>query len=189
MKKLLVIATVALAALCGQAAAVDWVVDWSYSKNSDKGIDTFDDSGSYTYWVVALGASSSTSGLSIDADGNLVLGSGMTQYSSGSGTENFGGQIQGLAEANNGNYYALVIYDADNGLYGISSAVAVSGIQDSPPKSGDVMVFQNDGGANGDGEPYMMANLAIPTSDIPEPTSGLLLLVGGSLLALRRKQK
>ena len=28
-----------------------------------------------------------------------------------------------------------------------------------------------------------------PTPDIPEPTSGLLLLVGGAMLALRRKQK
>ena len=188
MKKMLVIVTAALAALCGQAAAVDWQVDWTYSKNSDKGVDTFDDSGSYNYWVVALGGSS-TAGIEVDADGNLVLGSGMTQYGSGSGTENFGGQLTGLSESDNGKYYALVIYDAANGLYGISSAAVISGIQDSPPKSGDTIFFSNDGGANADSTPYMMANLAIPSEGAPEPTSGLLLLVGGSLLALRRKQK
>ena len=54
MKKMLVIATVAIIALCGQAATVDWTTDWSYSKNADKGIDTFDDSGSFSYWVVLL---------------------------------------------------------------------------------------------------------------------------------------
>ena len=189
MKKLLVVSIVALAALCGQAASVDWQVAWSYSKNADKGVDTFDDSGSYNLWVVALGSSSSTSGISVDADGNLVLGSGMTQVGSGSDSEDMAGTVSGMAEADNGKYLALVIYDAANGLYGISDAVAISGITDSPPKNADIIDFSNDGGANADGTPYMMANLAIPTSDIPEPTSGLLLLIGGSLLALRRKQK
>ena len=187
MKKLLVIVTVALAAFYGQAAAVSWEVAWTYSKNSDKGVDTFDDSGTYSYWVVAL-ADSSTSGISVDADGNLTLGTGMTQYGSkGSGTEGFTGAVSGLAEANNGDYYTLVIYDAVNGLYGIAEAVAVSGIKDSPPQNGDLMTFANDGGLNTDSTPYMMANL--PTVGTPEPTSGLLLLIGGSLLALRRKQK
>ena len=187
MKKLLVIATVALAALCGQAAAVGWDVFWTYSSNSDKGVNTFDDSGNYSYWVVALGGSS-TAGIEVDADGNLTLGTGMTQYGSkGSGSEGFSGSISGLSQANNGDYYALVIYDAANGLYGISDAMAISGIQDDPPKAGDGIVFSNDGGANADGTPYMMANL--PTVGTPEPTSGLLLLIGGSLLALRRKQK
>jgi hypothetical protein len=112
----------------------------------------------------------------------------MSQYgSSGSGQYDFAGTINGLAEANNGDYYTLVIYDAANGLYGIADAVAVAGIKDSPPQNGELLTFQNDGGANPDGTPYMMANLA--TAGIPEPTSGLLLLIGGSLLALRRKQK
>ena len=190
MKKLLVIATVALAALCGQAASVDWNVAWSYSKNTDKGVDTFDDSSAFTYWVVALGTSSSTAGISVDADGQLVLGSGMSQAgTAGSGQYELSGTVSGFAEADNGNYLALVIYDSANGLYGISDAVAISGISDSPPKNADGIDFSNDGGLNADSTPYMMANLAIPTSDIPEPTSGLLLLVGGSLLALRRKQK
>ena len=34
-----------------------------------------------------------------------------------------------------------------------------------------------------------MPSVWTPTSDVPEPTSGLLLLVGGAMLALRRKQK
>ena len=187
MKKLLVVSIVALAALCGQAASLDWGADWSYSKNADKGVDTFDDSGSYNLWVVALGSSSSTAGISVDADGNLVLGSGMTQVSSGSDSEDMAGTVNGLAEADNGKYLALVIYDSANGLYGISDAVAISGITDEPPKNADYVTFSNDGGANADGIAYMMANL--PTESIPEPTSGLLLLIGGSLLALRRKQK
>ena len=49
--------------------------------------------------------------------------------------------------------------------------------------SSDVMVFQNDA------EGYLAANTPVTSAGSPEPTSGLLLLIGGSLLALRRKQK
>jgi hypothetical protein len=45
-------------------------------------------------------------------------------------------------------------------------------------------------GTNGLSTAMFNANtFADAPTDVPEPTSGLLLLVGGAMLALRRKQK
>ena len=186
MKKLMVALVVGAMALGASAAAITWQVDWNYSLNGD--VDTFESSGDMSYWVVAL-SSDSTAGISVDADGKLVLGEGMAVKGE-SGTLNQGGsdKITGLGFANNGDYYTMVVYDAENGLYGISDVQVVSGFDDPGDKpqqdSGAIMTFSNDKGLNDDETPYMMANLAVA----PEPTSGLLLLLGVAGLALRRRR-
>ena len=184
MKKLLMFALVVTAAFGLRAASMGWGVDWVYS-NYDS-VNTYDDGSSVTYWIVAL-ANSSIAGISVSDAGELTLGSGMTQKDTGSMDVQGGGALTGLGYANNGDYYTMVVYDAANGLYGVSAAQQVSGFADpgegAQMPSSDQMVFQNDG------EGYLAANTPVTSAGSPEPTSGLLLLIGGSLLALRRKQK
>ena len=186
MKKLMIAAAIVCAAVVSQAASVSWNVDWAYSNNGTT-IDTFDAPDEMTYWIVNMVGSTDTSGLSVDKDGNLVNSASYAVV----GTGSFSESATDLASGNiaNGNYLAMVIYDAANGLYGVSEANLVSGIVEAPPTAGSLAAsFSNDGGSNPDGAPYMSANTPVPTSPVPEPTSGLLMLLGVAGLALKRKR-
>ena len=180
MKKLCLIAAVA-ASLVGNAASVLW-------------------SSSAVAYGVADPSAATTDGASVSAATKKMKGNGtwtyvMTILSGGStvdtinGTVAFGstGKISTsfTTTATAGNYdYSVVITGGQTGLgegTTISttlsgsftvSAVGDSGITSAAPSSWTVSA---PGGGSGGGA--------------PEPTSGLLLLVGAGMLALRRKQK
>jgi hypothetical protein len=178
MKKIMIAAAIVCAAVIGQAAQVNWGVDWAYSTDGDS-INTYDDGSVVQFWVLNLGDKTDLSGLAVDTDGNLVNKEGYTVVETGS----FETMGAGLAEGNinNGDLLSIVIYDKANGLWGVSDTQAVSGIIVDPPTQGGLSAsFSNDG------EGYLAANQA--TVAVPEPTSGLLLLLGMAGLALRRKQ-
>ena len=176
----MIAAAIVCAAMVGQGAMVNWAVEWAYS-NDGGSINTYDDGSSVNYWIVNMVSATDTSGLSVDGSGNLVNSATYAVLGTGSFTSAGGGTLEGTVA--NGNYLALVIYDAANSLYGVSDANIVSGIVEAPPTAGSLAVnFQNDGGAEG----YMIANT--PTASVPEPTSGLMLLLGIAGLALKRKR-
>ena len=181
MKKLMIAAAIVCAAVVGQAAQVSWSVDWAYSKYDS--VNTYDDGSSVNYWIVNMVGATDTSGLSVDKDGNLVNSANYAVVGSGSFDATAYADVEGTIA--NGDYLALVIYDSANGLYGVSDANAVSGIVAEPPTAGSLASsFQNDGGSEG----YIIANTPIPTSPVPEPTSGLLMLLGVAGLALKRRR-
>ena len=186
MKKLMIAAAIVCAAVVGQAAQVSWACDWAYS-NDGASINTFDGPGEMIYWVVDMGSSTDTSKLAVDTTGALVNGSNYAIVGEGAFTENGGDFADGEKLANN-NYLAMVIYDADNSLWGVSDAAQITGIVDDPPTAGGLVggIFTNDGSLNPDEAPYMVANQALQA--VPEPTSGLLLLLGVAGLALRRRR-
>ena len=176
----MIAAAIVCAAVVGQAAMVNWDVAWAYS-NDGAGINTYDDGSAVNYWIVNMGTATDTTGLSVDGDGNLVNSAGYAVVGSGSYEATGNGTAVGTIA--NGDYLAMVIYDSANSLYGISDANQVGGIIAEPPTAGTLaMDFQNDGGAEG----YLIANT--PTASIPEPTSGLMLLLGVAGLALRRRR-
>ena len=182
MKKLMIAAAIVCAAVAGHAASVNWDVDWVYS-NDGAGINTYDDGSSVNYWIVNMLSATDTSGLSVDKTGTLVNKDGYAVVDTGSYSLTGNGTAEGTIA--NGNYLAMVVYDAANGLYGVSDANAVSGIVADPPTAGSLAAaFQNDGGSEG----YLIANTPVPTEPVPEPTSGLLMLLGVAGLALRRKR-
>ena len=181
MKKLMIAAAIVCAAVVSHAASVSWGVEWAYS-NYDA-VNTYDDGSSVNYWIVNMVAATDTSGLSVDKDGNLVNSASYAVVETGSFDATGNGKASG--EIANGNYLAMVIYDSANGLYGVSDANAVSGIVAEPPTAGTLAAnFQNDGGSEG----LLIANTPVPTSPVPEPTSGLLMLLGVAGLALRRRR-
>ena len=185
MKKLMIVAAVALAVSFGYGASADWGTDWVYADIT--GFSNYDDaSANGTYWVLAL-TSSDASGISVDKDGALQGFSGTTLATgniadiSGGGS----GTVDGIS-ANQ--YVALVVYDSDAvagdfvGAYGIAVGQVSADASDDPPTKGTIPIFANDGAG------YVAANIGIVGEAVPEPTSGLLLLLGGAMLALRRRR-
>ena len=184
MKKLMIVAALALAASFGYGASASWEVGWAYADIT--GYSNYDDgSANGSYWIIAL-TSSATTGISVDKDGNITLGSGMTQLSTGNIADIAGGGGGDVSGVSANQYIALVVYDSDAvagdyvGAYGIAVGQVSADASDDPPVTGSVPMFDNDGSG------YVRANIGIV--GVPEPTSGLLLLLGGAMLALRRRR-
>ena len=185
MKKMIMMLAAVAMVGAAQAAAFNWVTEWTYSTNPNGSMNTtFFNNGTTagTAWLVAL-AGTDASAIQVNDSGTLLLnGAGTT-----AGTFTFAGgpAVAGsttVTAANNGASYALIVYDSATGMYGRSNVYQLSGVLDSPPNTvGNT--FSNDGGSNPDSIAYMAANLVV----VPEPTSMALLALGVAALGLRRK--
>ena len=178
MKKLIVIISFVCNAAILNAAALNWSTVAMHADYS--GLDNG------TYWLVSLGADSGvSSSFYVRSDGSYNFGS----YSivdtgtipSGS-YGSVGGSISGLSEANNGMYYSLIVWDGNANGYYVAAGGEVSGIKDAPPSPANPISF-------GDGGVMYATTEVVPVGPepTPEPTSGLLLVLGIAGLALKRK--
>ena len=182
MKKLMMAAAIVCAAGLANAASMAWGTNWVYAEGD--GVDTYVTGSAGDFYVLYLGTSSDVSGISFD--GTTVTGATVWDAAKGGkGTFADGlaaGTITGLDSTYNGSYFALLTFDTDNQLYGVSDAAVVSGIVDSPVKDATAASFSNFY-HSGDAADYQLM-----TQSVPEPTSGLLLLLGVAGLALRRRR-
>ena len=186
MKKLMIAAAVAMLGIAANAVTASWGMEWSYAVDTSNPTYTEVTGASGSWWLIAL-AGDSTSGISVDSTGALTLGTGMSAIQNGTMTE---GSLDGksgfaVTEANNGDYYALVIFDSNYKYYGISDTQMITGAKDDPPTPPAQMAFSNIYDSVDDAN-YMVAN--IKAEAVPEPTSGLLILLGVAGLALRRRR-
>ena len=189
MKKLMIAAAIVCAAAFANAATCAWNVSWAWTEGHD---DTYASGGVGNYYVIALGATD-VGGYAISTEGKLVYDDG-TGYKEVTGGFTQGaieggtafGTINGLAEANNGDQYALLFLDTVNSKWGISDAAAISGITDVPPANADPIYFSNYIDADWEDTPEVVASHDLVA--VPEPTSGLLLLLGVAGLALKRRR-
>ena len=204
MKKLIV-ATAAIAlAVVSQAA----VVDWGYTITGDKTVSseaaaqTSDYAKNYVAYLFAADAVEDWSKLTQD-DLALAKDSSAVQYQT---YTKRGGATYATADSTGkvGNARTFSVGDADsydgkivvvdtvNNTYNASDITIASRSETAGTGTAGIKsVSQSDFASTSFGQFYSGDTPPTPpTPDpLPEPTSGLLLLVGGAMLALRRKQK
>ena len=177
MKKLLTIAGAVLLAGFANAAAVSW--------NTGAFKDGFADpdgnslAGSTAYTIIVSFFS--------DAEGkNLVTSSTQTTAKGNGAYNSKTADVFGSSTT----YYVSAVLSANDG----SASMEIGSTSFTTPGNGDVNVNFTTGAGFDSATPKWPAS-GWSTSGggggegVPEPTSGLLLLVGGAMLALRRKQK
>ena len=169
MKKLVMMLALVVAVISAKAACVDWAVGGTSDQVGTTvylltSIDDYDD-------VAALSAAAVSS-----AD---IAAAARGKYSTPSKTAN-DASITSSASF----YYAIVATDGKSFSYveatGMASKVYDPSLQES-----------SKGAFNTINSATILAGTSksFGGGDVPEPTSGLLLLLGGAMLALRRKQK
>ena len=173
MKKLIVIAALAMAVVSAKAASVDWNV-----------AATSAEVGYTVYLLTSIGDYANVEALANAAVGSAEIKSlPRSKY----GTNNVTSKNAGITTDTMKEAYYAIVTSADATSFKYVSLGDLSG------KVYDADNQETSPGAFGD---VSAANILAGTSknfsggggDIPEPTSGLLLLVGGAMLALRRRR-
>lgn len=177
----MIAAAMVCAAAIVQAASCNWATEYTMVTGESE-----ERTGNIAYtWAIVESATADFSAFSFDG-GTLVGGTALATGSSN--VELYGKSSGSFAGATAGNYYALVIHTEENGGYwGISDGILANA--DPTDATGNTlmnMTFANGTDVFGYGENAMVANRA--DAAIPEPTSGLLMLLGVAGLALRRRR-
>ena len=179
MKRVLITLAVAFCAVCANAAvALSWTVNSFTGPSGDSSKTGTAYSDLYTATLAVYTDSSLTTAVS-------GLGGEGKTYSS---AVNKKGKILGETEAvitgtaSGTTYWAVITLATQDGDYTYTTDVKEFTYSSDDLTSPDLTF-------SGPTSKTMWVSTSGGGGDVPEPTSGLLLLVGGAMLALRRKQK
>lgn len=188
MKKLLMFIAVAASACAVNAATLNW---GSAVCESDGTTAVSTGQQAYLIWSATafsgLASSFDTDAGTTDNGGTAVASHSVNSTEAGS---DYGFKdVFTRADADGGvnGYYEILLFNADGTKFAVIDAGSVSGITDLT-SAGNLMVNIDWSSSEFLGDSGYVGTVS-GGGGIPEPTSGLLLLIGGSLLALRRKQK
>ena len=170
MKKMLVVMAAVAMAFAAQAANLDWKYQGTSAQN-----------GQVVYMLLGSTAQDSWDSVAAleaaSADHGTIAKSGMSYVTSGTVID------PALTKTSADYYYVLVNGDS----------FQVSAVQNGAGSVYDPAAMETTPGAltvkNANAGWGEAKSFGGGGGDVPEPTSGLLLLVGGAMLALRRKQK
>ncbi len=187
MKKLLMFIAVVASACAVNAASLAWGAGIA---ESDGETAVSADQVAYLIWsdsaFSGLASSFDSSAMTTDNGGTAVASHTIT---SGDASTYAFADLFGRSDDAGGvnGYYQILLTDSTGTKFAVIDAGQVTGITDTT-SAGTLKVNVNWDDPSGKflGDSGYVGTV---TGGIPEPTSGLLLLIGGSLLALRRKQK
>ena len=193
MKKIIFVLAAAVLAVGVQGAAIDWKMGTSIkAPNADGSIGT-SNAGAGTLsmyvWLVDQATYDAATADSILAGYSGQLGTATGSVTGKSGPAGATARTDGLAFSTTENtpYYALVLTQYTSGETEMFIAnKATVDINTAGTDASVLNLAKNWGGGTG---PAITGWMKAGGGDIPEPTSGLLLLVGGAMLALRRRQR
>ncbi len=177
MKKIMMLIATVCAIGIVQAASVDWTIDLGKTNYGGKQYYVF--AGSAKADAIALlGAYTSDTA---DDLSDLALASGTLNTKAGKASG------AGLDVGSETSLYMVVLNGAlGAGTTYIADTMDISTLTYTPPDSSPGTFTAQNSNFTGGGTIVAGGGGG---GDIPEPTSGLLLLVGAGMLALRRKQK
>ena len=180
MKKLMIAAAIVCAAALAQASTVTWGVGPADSILEKSGGDAWADG---TAYIVYLGAADAEKlgSYTFFEDGTLTLADGAANAGSAPIVEGYwnNGVSYETKESRNGIYAVILSYeDADGKYYYADYTAALAGATSDPSDPKEVVFAPT---ANS-------IVMSTPGEAVPEPTSGLLLLIGVAGLALRRRR-
>lgn len=185
MKKLLILASVALAACAVNAASFTW--GFSSDSIEAAGGDYIDGGTAFLYLGTA-----STSGTTLNIDGLTLLAYGgqNADYTYGNIDSSALSSSDALAKTDAGQAYTLILVENSglttaDGYTGNYIAVTGTSGQGAIPSASDTVYFAKFENATAFGASSWTSG---KIESVPEPTSGLLLLLGMAGLALKRKR-
>ena len=184
MRKLMLFAACAMLAAVTQAATVGWSLAGASAFAND----------AYQFFVI--GQNGATSIATVTA--LLDAGTDVSSYAFGSGAVNGSGSATVAAGSSGktldaGTYTGFfVVYDSATPTAGSANYAVVSGAATLTKTIGATTAstaFASGNASSILSDTKNWKSFGTSSGGVPEPTSGLLLLVGAGMLALRRKQK